>query len=171
MHGRTNQKNNPQVPPPTSHPDIRTPPPAARRSASTHGAAYSEPKGRGSHGSIRDNRPMREDQGRGRCSFGANTRRGRASFCRNPGGSASAKILFSFSACHVLLAGQSLAQAVYQHLLTPHILDSPNCTPVRCHFHPDFPPEIATVFNRSQHVKCPASFGNGRTRPHRSAVT
>ena len=148
MHGRNNQKNNPQVPPPTSHPDIRTPPPAARRSASTHGAAYSEPKGRGSHGSIRDNRPMREDQGRGRWSFGANTRRDRASFCRNPGGSASAKILFS--ACHVLLAGQSLAQAVYQHLLTPHLLASSNCTHVGRHIHPVFPPARSTVFNRAQ---------------------
>ena len=33
--------------------------------------------------------------------------------------------------------------------LTPHRHSSPSCSTVRCHFHPDFPPESAAIFNRA----------------------
>ncbi len=39
--------------------------------------------------------------------------------------------------------------------LTPHLLASSNCTHVRCHFHPDFPPESAAIFNRAQQNRNP----------------
>ena len=105
---------------------------------------------------------------------GANTGRGRTSFCRYPGGSECDRIFFNvcqpswyFSqaarwlrpftkTCWRISFQFSMSLRTSGHLDKAgemgqmlHLPTSSNCTHVRCHFHPGFPPGIATIFDRA----------------------